>query len=315
MNIEEVKSQHDIVSVVGQTVALKKRGKLYSGLCPFHKDTDPSLKVYPDIQFFKCYGCGAKGDVIDWIQMTVGVDFQNACRLLGNLPQTEVLFKPAPKKTKKISLDTVKYWHDNLGKKRTYFHNRGFANNTIDRELFGWTGNRYVIPLWLGVPQESVAAAVKLRRDDELELNKLKNDNPDLNDEQLQKGLHLIPRYILKGSYKPLLYNNWRVFNEKTVFIFFGEFDAALATQLGLNACSPVHGADSWNKNWGETYLRYAQKIHIFPDKGEERQGHRVKAILGGRAQVCKFPEGEWKDFTDFILAGNNIGRLNEKEM
>ena len=315
MDILTLKQQHNITQIISRTVDLKKRGQTYSGLCPFHKDTDPSLKVYPDIQFFKCYGCGAKGDVIDWIQMTVGVDFQNACRLLGNLPQTEVLFKPAPKKTKKISLDTVKYWHDNLGKKRTYFHNRGFANNTIDRELFGWTGNRYVIPLWLGIPQESEAAAVKLRRDDELELNKLKNDNPDLDEEQLQRELRLIPRYVLKGSYEPILYNAHVVEGKAEIWIFFGEFDAALASQLGLPSCSPVHGASSWASNWGGTYLRGAQRINIFPDKGEEDQGYRVKAMLGGRAQVCKFPEGEWKDFTDFILAGNNIGRLNEKEM
>ena len=98
MDVEAVKSQHDIVNVISRSVTLKKRGRLYSGVCPLHKDTDPSLKVYPGRQFFKCYGCNASGDVIDWIQLTRGVNFRDALKLLGNLPQAEVLFKSAPKK-------------------------------------------------------------------------------------------------------------------------------------------------------------------------------------------------------------------------
>ena len=309
MNLEEIKSEYDIVNVIGRSVALKKHGRLYSGVCPLHKDTDPSLKVYPDRQFFKCYGCGAAGDVIDWIQMTSKVDFKGALKLLGNLPQTEVLFKSAPKKPQiKIDIKTVQYWHEKLGKKRTYFHNRGFTNNTIDRELFGYNGNRYVIPLWEGIPQESKLVALKLRRDDELEIDHLQISD----DEALQDALKLIPRYILKGSYAPILYNSHVVENETEVWIFFGEFDAALASQLGLPACSPVHGASSWSSNWGRTHLRYAQRINIFPDRGEEDQGHHVRALLGGHARVHNFPEGPWKDFTDFILAGNHVERWRE---
>ncbi len=311
MDIQRLKTEHEIVDVISRTVKLKKSGRLYSGICPLHKDTDPSLKVYPDRQFFKCYGCGKSGDVIDWIQMSRGVDFAEALKLLGNLPETEILFEPIFKKPPtKMKSEIAEYWHKMLGKKRTYFHNRGFANNTIDRELFGWNGNRYVIPLWEGIPQESNLLALKLRRDDELELGRLKNNNPNWDDKQLQNALKLIPKYILKGSYEPLLYNSWAVENREEIWIFFGEFDAALATQLGLNACSPVHGAASWQLHWGETYLRAAKRIFIVPDKGEEKQGHRVKAMLGGCAKVYSFPEGPWKDFSEFILAGNYTERL-----
>ncbi len=311
MNLQEIKSQHDIVGVIGNSVQLKKRGRLYSGICPLHKDTNPSLKVYPDRQFFKCYGCGKSGDVIDWIQLTRSVDFKDALKLLGNLPQAEVLFEPATKKhTVTMRPEIAEYWHILLGKKRTYFHNRGFANATIDREQFGWNGRQYVIPLWEGIPQESNLLAMKLRRDDELELGRLKNDNSNWDNKQLQNALKLIPKYILKGSYEPILYNSWAVENREEIWIFFGEFDAALATQLGLNACSPVHGAASWQLYWGETYLRAAKQIFIVPDKGEEKQGHRVKAMLGGCAKVYSFPEGPWKDFSEFILAGNYAEEL-----
>ncbi len=310
MNISNLKSQHDIIQVIGSSVALKKRGRLYSGVCPLHKDTDPSLKVYPDTQSWHCFGaCGTGGDVIDWIQMSRGVDFREALKLLGNLPQSEVLFEPIFKKPPtKMKPEIAEYWHILLGKKRTYFHNRGFANATIDRELFGWNGRRYVIPLWEGVPQESDLLAVKLRRDDELEIRRLQMAG--LAEEALRGALKLIPKYVLKGSHEPILYNSHVVEDKREIWVFFGEFDAALATQLGLPSCSPVHGASSWARNWGRDHLRYAKRINIFPDKGEEYQGHQVRAMLGGHAEVKKFPDGPWKDLTDFVLAGNYVEEL-----
>ena len=311
MNLEEIKSEHDIVNVIGRSVALKKRGRLYSGVCPLHKDTDPSLKVYPERQFFKCYGCNSSGDVIDWIQMTSKVDFKGALKLLGNLPQTEVLFKSVPKKPQiKIDIKTVQYWHEKLGKKRTYFHNRGFTNNTIDRELWGYTGRRFVLTIWEGIPQESTLLAVKLRRDNELELRLLAEENKEISVSRLLKSLQLIPRYILKGSHVSILYNSHVIQNKKRVFIFFGEFDCALATQFGLPACSPVHGANSWQGQWGNTYLRHARKVIIVPDRHEREQGYIAKSLIGGHAKVFQWPIGDFSDFNEYILQGGSINHF-----
>lgn len=313
MNIEALKSGHDIIQVIGQTVALKKRGHRYFGLCPFHVDTNPSLVVYPSRQSFHCFGCGESGDVINWIEKSIGIDFKGAIKLLGHLPEVtpQPLFKLQPKRFRSISQEAAGYWHSKLGKRRTYFHNRGFANHTIDRELFGFDGRRYTIPLWTGVPQESILAAVKLRRDDEGEVKRLQENG--LDGETLRNALKILPKYILKGSYEPLLYNKWAVEGKEEVWVFFGELDAALATQLSLPSCSPVHGANGWARDWGRTHLRAAKRVNIFPDRGEEDQGFRVKAMIGGQAGVLRFPEGPWSDFGEFILAGHYAKELRNE--
>ena len=59
--INQVSQANDIVEVVGQYVALKKRGKEFLGLCPFHEDHRPSMNVSPTKQIFKCFACGAGG--------------------------------------------------------------------------------------------------------------------------------------------------------------------------------------------------------------------------------------------------------------
>lgn len=310
VNIEALKSEHDIVQIIGASVALKKRGQRYFGICPFHADTNPSLVVYPRKQAFHCFGCLARGDIIDWIQKSLGVDFKAAIKLLGHLPEVEPqpLFKAQPKRFRSISKQAAEYWHSRLGKRRTYFYDRGFTDYTVNHERWGWDGRRFVVTIWEGKPQTSKLLAVKLRRDDAGERRRLAENG--LADDLLDKAFHLIPKYVLRGSYDKILYNSHMVENQNEVWVFFGELDAALATQLGLPACSPVHGANGWVRNWGRTHLRAAKRVNIFPDRGEEDQGFRVKAMIGGQARVLSLPEGPWSDFGEFILAGQSVDEL-----
>ena len=65
--IERIKQENDIVDVVSENVKLKKTGRNYSGLCPFHHEKTPSFSVSPDKQIYKCFGCGEAGNVISFV--------------------------------------------------------------------------------------------------------------------------------------------------------------------------------------------------------------------------------------------------------
>jgi DNA primase catalytic core len=73
----------DIVELIGRSVALKRRGRDYVGLCPFHQEKTPSFKVSPDRQAFYCFGCKAKGSAIDFVMQRDRLSFVDALNQLG----------------------------------------------------------------------------------------------------------------------------------------------------------------------------------------------------------------------------------------
>ena len=85
--LEEIRSRLDIVDVISRYVDLRKRGKNFVGLCPFHVEKTPSFTVSPDKQFFYCFGCGIGGDVIKFLMMIENLEFkealEKACELAG----------------------------------------------------------------------------------------------------------------------------------------------------------------------------------------------------------------------------------------
>src|SRR6516165_3021372 len=80
---ERVKQQADIVRVVGEYVRLKKTGKDYSGLCPFHQEKTPSFTVSPVKQIFYCFGCGKGGDVYNFVMDMEKCEFPEAVKLVA----------------------------------------------------------------------------------------------------------------------------------------------------------------------------------------------------------------------------------------
>lgn len=82
--VEEIKSKIDIVDVIGEHVTLKKAGKNLRGLCPFHGEKTPSFMVSPDLQIFKCFGCGESGDIFTFLQKYEGLDFPQTLSLLAD---------------------------------------------------------------------------------------------------------------------------------------------------------------------------------------------------------------------------------------
>jgi len=78
-----IKSAVDIVGLVGEYLPLRRAGSRYKALCPFHDDRNPSLELNPQRQTFKCWSCGAGGDVFDFIQRYERVEFPEALRMLA----------------------------------------------------------------------------------------------------------------------------------------------------------------------------------------------------------------------------------------
>ena len=80
----EVQQANDIVDVISEHVSLKKKGREMVGLCPFHDDHKPSMNVSPTKQIYKCFACGAGGDVFKFIQMRENLTFPQAIQRLAD---------------------------------------------------------------------------------------------------------------------------------------------------------------------------------------------------------------------------------------
>src|SRR5574344_923447 len=126
--IDEVISQNDIVEVISEYVTLKKRGRNFIGLCPFHREKTPSFCVSLDKQIFKCFGCSEGGNVISFIMKIENLDFWDSVELLAQRSHIDLLryeqkgsFNPKSKDEvnfKEIMFNMNKeadlYYHNNL---------------------------------------------------------------------------------------------------------------------------------------------------------------------------------------------------------
>lgn len=93
--IDIIKSKADIVEVIGDYVALKKEGQNYKGIYPFHSDKSPSLTVTPDKGIYKCFSCGASGDVVKFLEAHLNLSFPEAIALLANKYSIEIPTEPS----------------------------------------------------------------------------------------------------------------------------------------------------------------------------------------------------------------------------
>jgi DNA primase len=89
--IDRVRRETKIVELVGETVKLQRRGRSFTGLCPFHKEKTPSFHVNAERGFYHCFGCHASGDAIKFVQETEGLDFVEAIRSLAERTGIDVV--------------------------------------------------------------------------------------------------------------------------------------------------------------------------------------------------------------------------------
>lgn len=85
--IEQVRTENDIVEVIGDYVKLQKKGSSYFGLCPFHNEKSPSFSVSPNKQMYYCFGCGEGGNVISFLMKYENYTFIEAMEVLANKPE------------------------------------------------------------------------------------------------------------------------------------------------------------------------------------------------------------------------------------
>ena len=152
--ISEIKNAADIVDIVSESVLLKKAGKNYIGLCPFHSEKTPSFTVSPDKQIFHCFGCGTGGNVFSFLMKQEGLSFPEAARHLAkrygvNVPDRPLSAEQKKKISEKESLLDINrraggFYHQALinstagQKARSYLSKRGISQKIIDDFKLGY---------------------------------------------------------------------------------------------------------------------------------------------------------------------------------
>ena len=148
--IEELTRRTDIVELVGSYVQLKRKGRLYGGLCPFHSEKTPSFYVYPDTQSFYCFGCGAGGDAIGFTKKINSIDYVEAVKLLASragMPEPQEDDKTGRLRSRILSMnkEAARYFHACLNstveearQARAYWRRRGLDDKTIVRFGLGY---------------------------------------------------------------------------------------------------------------------------------------------------------------------------------
>ena len=179
--VSEIRDRSSILEVVSDYVNLKKAGKNYKGLCPFHSEKTPSFMVNEEKQIFHCFGCGAGGDVFTFLMKVGNFSFPQAVEELAKrygvrLPPREL--SPAKKKEMdkreilfKINQMASEYFHDLLSRRREgeegrrYLSQRGMSEKIIKEHRLGYSLER-----WDGLVQHLQEKKVSLELARELGL-------------------------------------------------------------------------------------------------------------------------------------------------
>ena len=152
--IEEVRQSNDIVDIISQYVHLKRSGRNYFGLCPFHNEKSPSFSVSPDKQIFHCFGCGVGGNVFTFLMKIEGISFVEAVQTLAEraniqLPTLENNVDTAKEilksKVLKVNEVAANFYHENLYNPESkiaqeYIKKRKLTNETLISFKIGYSG-------------------------------------------------------------------------------------------------------------------------------------------------------------------------------
>jgi len=149
--IDEIKSRCNIVDIIGRAMTLKKSGSNYKGVCPFHNEKTPSFVVSESKQIYTCFGCGATGDVIEFVQRYYTLDFMGAIEKLAceHGITIESNFKKSQKKDEfyNINREAASFFYQAFTEKAnpgyTYMKNRGLDSLTLKRFGIGYADGEW----------------------------------------------------------------------------------------------------------------------------------------------------------------------------
>ncbi len=154
--LEELKFKTNIVNVISRSIPLQQKGRNLWGLCPFHREKTSSFSVNPDGQYYHCFGCGASGDVIKFVQEYESVDFMDAVKLLAEQAGMQVPefkgggdnkdSKDDKDKLYNLMRDTANYYFSNLLRPQAteanaYVARRGMTPDDVKKFGIGFSTN------------------------------------------------------------------------------------------------------------------------------------------------------------------------------
>ena len=152
--LEKIKSQNDIVDVISERVRLKKAGRNFTGLCPFHNEKTPSFSVSQEKQIYKCFGCGEAGNVISFVMKEKNLPFIEAVKYLANRANIPLEMNNGEKSQSakkkdllyRINVEAAKFFFSNLMNNQNakeYFLNRGIKEETIKKFGLGFANDSW----------------------------------------------------------------------------------------------------------------------------------------------------------------------------
>ena len=153
-SVAEIKSKLTVLEVVGETVALKRAGATYKGLCPFHGEKTPSFVVTPDRETWHCFGCGEHGDIFTFLMRRDGLDFREALVRLAERAGVELTDRSAREDRQRSrlreALEAAFAWYREVllqahqaERARAYLAERGLSDETLDRFGIGYAPNTW----------------------------------------------------------------------------------------------------------------------------------------------------------------------------
>ena len=308
--IEEIRSSNDIIDVISKYVTLKRSGRNFFGLCPFHKEKSPSFAVSPDKQIFHCFGCGAGGNVIHFISKIEGLDFKDTLELLANrvnieLPTLDNLEddKTARLKSKVYEINKIaaEFYHENLYKPTSkiaqeYIKKRKLDNRTLKAFLIGYAGNfneLYLLLKQKGYTEEEMLASSLVKRTEnggymDSFRKRLMFPIQDVRERVIAFGGRVLddskPKYI--NSPENIVYSKGRNLfglnvakkhDTKKIVIVEGYMDAISLYQRGITNVVASLGT-AMTEAQGRLLRRYSEQVIL----GYDADGAGQAAILRG---------------------------------